>query len=298
MPPVRLPPEQWFPAGRDDIVATRVTLADGLALRVLEAGPPRGAPVVLLHGWGVCAYLWRHNIPALATAGFRVYAPDLPGHGLSAAPSDRESYTLARMTDRIDELFAALGIERPGIVAQSMGGRIAAELAVRGHASRLALFGSVGFGDVAPQRAFAPFIPLLPGAWPSLLVPRRAVEIVERRVHGKLGWFSDRDVDEYWAPTQFPDVVRAQVQLLREFDWTTLAPHTLAAIDVPTLVVFGTLDRTVVPANAEHLVAALPAGRLAWIEGGGHVVNEEIADRANAMLVDFLAGSASFPRTG
>jgi pimeloyl-ACP methyl ester carboxylesterase len=275
-----------------------VTLSDGLALRVLEAGPVDGAPLLLIHGWGVCAYLWRHNIPALASAGFRVYAPDLPGHGLSDAPAERESYTLARMADRVERLLNLLGTERAGVVAQSMGGRIAAELAMRGRASRLALFGSVGFGDVAPQRVFAPFIPLLPGTLPSLLVPRRAVEIVERRVHGKLGWFTDRDVDEYWAPTQFPDVVRAQVQLLREFDWAPLDARALAGITVPTLVIFGTLDRTVVPANTERLVAALPAGRLEWVDGGGHVVNEEIPDRANAMLVDFLAGPASFRTTG
>ena len=286
----RLPPDQWFPAGRDDIAVRRVTLADGLTLRVLQAGPAAGPPVVLLHGWAVSAYLWRHNIPALAAAGFRVYAPDLPGHGLSDVPSARGSYALAVMTGHAASLLDALELEQVPVVAQSMGARIALELARRDprRVTRLALFGPVGFGEVTERKAYVPFVPALPGALPSLLVTRRVVEAVQRRVHGKLGWFTERDIDEYWAPTQFPDVVRAQLQMLREFDWEPHEPAALGALRQPTLVVFGTLDRTVRPAHAEQLVAALPRGRLEWIEGGGHVVMEEVAERTNRMLVEFL----------
>jgi pimeloyl-ACP methyl ester carboxylesterase len=153
---------------------------------------------------------------------------------------------------------------------------------------RLALFGPVGFGDVTPATAFAPFIPEVLGDLATALVTRQMVEITQRRVHGKLGWFTDRDVDEYWAPTQFPTVVRAQVQMLREFSWGPLAPAELAALDVETLVVFGTTDKTVRPTRAAELVAALPKGRLEWIEGGGHVVMEEVPERINALLVEFL----------
>jgi pimeloyl-ACP methyl ester carboxylesterase len=286
----RLPPDQWFPAGRAGITARRVTLADGLTIRVLEAGPVAGPPVLLLHGWAVSAYLWRHNIPALAAAGWRVFAPDLPGHGLSDTPAARGSYTLASMTARAAMLLDALDLARVPVVAQSMGARIAVELA-RTHparVSRLALFGPVGFGDVPVRQAYASFVPVPPGPLPALLVTRRVVEIVQRRVHGKLGWFTERDIDEYWAPSQFPDVVRAQMQMLREFDW---APHdaaALAALGAPTLVVFGTLDRTVRPARADRLVAAMPRARLEWIEGGGHVVMEEVPERINGMLAGFL----------
>ena len=79
------------------------------------------------------------------------------------------------------------------------------------------------------------------------------------------------------------------MQMLREFDWAPLAPTTLAEISTPTLVVFGTLDGTVKPVNAEQLVKALPHGRLEWIEGGGHVVMEEVPDAVNALLLSFLA---------
>ena len=293
MASTRLPPSEWFPAGHDGIIARRLSLADGLAMRVLEAGPTNGTPVLLLHGWGVSAYLWRHNILPLAAAGHRVYAPDLPGHGLSDSPSDRGSFTLAAFANRVLMLLDALAVDRAPLVAQSMGARIALEVA-RQHSARvtkLALFGPVGFGHLPPHKVFVPFVPALPGAWPSMLVTRQIVEVVQRRVHGKLkdGAFTDRDVDEYWAPSQFPDVVRAQLQMLREFDWQPLEPAVLEGLHTPTLVVFGTLDRTVRPVHAAQLVASLPVGRLEWIVGGGHVVMEEIPQTVNAMLLAFLA---------
>jgi pimeloyl-ACP methyl ester carboxylesterase len=259
---------------------------------VLEAGATGAPAVVLLHGWGVSAYLWRHTIPALAGAGWRVFAPDLPGHGLSDAPTASGSYALRAFADRVDSLLEALGASGAPLVAQSMGGRIAIEVARRGRTPALALFGPVGLGDVNPAHVFAPFIPTIPGEFPSLLVTRGMVEMVQRRVHGKLGWFTERDVDEYWAPTQFPQIVRAQLQMLREFTWSTLERQDLAAVTMPTLVVFGTRDRTVRPERAERLAAALRRGRFEWIEGGGHVVMEEAPERVHALLVEFLRAVA------
>jgi pimeloyl-ACP methyl ester carboxylesterase len=265
-------------------------LSDGVALRVLSSGPAAGPPVVLVHGWAISAYLWRHTMPALAAAGFRVYAADLPGCGLSDAPTAVGSYTLDAMTSRLARLYDALRLDAAPIAAQSMGGRIAFELARRspGRVPRLALYGPAGFGDIAPATAFAPFIPRLPGALPALLVTRDMVDFVQRRVHGKLGWFTERDTDEYWAPTQFPDVVRAQLQMLAEFAWAPHEERSLAAFVTPTMVVFGTADRTVRPVHAERLVAAMPNGRLEWIDGGGHVVMEEVPEFVNRQLVAFL----------
>ena len=123
-------------------------------------------------------------------------------------------------------------------------------------------------------------------------MPRELVELVQRRVYGKIGWFTERDIDEYWAPTQFPAVVQAAMQMLREFDWTTLTPAAPAGRlrdRRPTMVVFGTLDNDRKPVRAPaDTVRAMPHGRLEWIEGGGHVVMEEVPEVVNSLLLDFL----------
>lgn len=260
---------------------------------MLEAGPVDGTPIALVHGWAVTSYLWRLNILPLAAAGHRVVAVDLPGHGLSDAPSAPGSYTLDAFTRAFFELLDLLGIARAAVLAQSMGGKVAAQAAFEAPAriARLLLFGPVGFGSLPPWKVLSPIAPTLPGDLPSKLITRRMVAFFQRRVQGKLGWFSERDVDEYWAPTQFPDVVRAQVRMLNEFDWAPWTAQRLSQLTVPTLVVFGTRDRTVRPVHAAELVAAIPDGRLEWIEDGGHVVMEEVPDRINAMVLQTLGSS-------
>jgi pimeloyl-ACP methyl ester carboxylesterase len=284
----RLAPAEWFPAGWSGITARRVALPDGTNLRVVEAGPADGTPVVMIHGWAVSAYLWRHTLAGLSAAGYRAIALDLPGHGLSDSPPARGEYTLDAFTRRVSQLLDALELQQPLMLAQSMGGRIGVALASQGRARKLALFGPVGFGSVTPATAYAPFIPEFAAEIATTLVTRQMVEIVQRRVHGKLGWFTDRDVDEYWAPTQFPGIVRAQLQMLREFSWAPLTPAECSALAVETLVVFGTQDKTVKPTVTAEIVARLPRGRLEWVEGGGHVLMEEIPAQVNAMLIEFL----------
>ena len=90
----RLPPDEWFPAGVAGIAVRRLSLASGLSVRALEAGEPGAPPLLLLHGWGVSAYLWRHNLLPLAEGGRHVVAVDLPGHGQSDAPELPGGYTL------------------------------------------------------------------------------------------------------------------------------------------------------------------------------------------------------------
>jgi pimeloyl-ACP methyl ester carboxylesterase len=286
----RLPADQWFPAGVQGISVRTERLSTGVAVRVLESGPPDGEPLLLLHGWAVSSYLWRHSILGLAGARLRVIAVDMPGHGLSEAPDGAGEYTLDRFTSHLGAMLDALALERATVAAQSMAGKVAVRFALDApeRVRSLLLFGPVGFGLIPPWQALAPMIPPLPGDWPSMLVPRRVVEFVQRRVYGKLGWFTARDVDEYWAPTQFPAVVRAQLRMLKEFDWAPWAPEQLASLRTPTHVVFGTRDRTVRPVHAERLAAALPSGSLTWIVDGGHVVMEEVPERTNALILGAL----------
>lgn len=286
----RLPPEVWFPAGINGISARQLLLPSGNSLRVLEAGDAGDPPVVLLHGWAISSYLWRHNILTLARTGRRVIAIDLPGHGLSDSPSEPDAYTLPSFVRTLHAALDALGVVRTDIVAQSMAGKICAQYAMNfpERVSSLILFGPVGFGVIPPWHVLAKVVPDLPERFASHVVPRQVVAASQRHVYGTLAAPSDADIDEYWAPTQFPELVRAQFRMLKEFDWKPWTEESLVRLKVPTLVVFGTLDRTVRPSHTEELVAALPEGSLEWIVGGGHVVMEEVPGQINDLLTERL----------
>lgn len=288
----RLPPEQWFPAGVAGVRVRRETLASGVGVRILEAGPADGPAVLLVHGWAVSAYLWRHNILPLAEAGYRVLALDLPGHGLSDAPATPGAYTLDRFSRYVIETLDACDVERAAVAGQSMGGKVVVRAALDApeRITQLMLYGAVGFGLIPPWQALSPLLPTPPGALIAKFIPREVIAFVQHRVYGKLGWFTERDVDEYWAPTQFPAVVRAQFQMLQEFHWGLWDEATLKRLHTKTHVIFGTRDRTVRPRSAEALAKQLPNGRLTWIDDGGHVVMEEAPQRINQMLLSDLSG--------
>ncbi|OMC51808.1 epoxide hydrolase [Mycobacterium sp. IS-836] len=96
-----------------------------MQLRVVEAGD-RGAPtVVLAHGFPELAYSWRHQIPALAEAGYHVLAPDQRGYGGSSAPDAIEAYNIHELTADIVGLLDDVGAERAVWVGHDWGAPVA-----------------------------------------------------------------------------------------------------------------------------------------------------------------------------
>ncbi|KAA1242541.1 alpha/beta hydrolase, partial [Mycobacterium simiae] len=90
----------------------RLVDTNGVQLRVVEAGD-RGAPVVILaHGFPELAYSWRHQIPALAQAGYHVLAPDQRGYGGSSRPETIEAYDIHQLTADLVGLLDDIGAER------------------------------------------------------------------------------------------------------------------------------------------------------------------------------------------
>lgn len=96
---------------------------NGIRLRVALAGA--GPLVVLIHGFPEGWYSWRHQIPALADAGYRVAAPDVRGYGGSDKPAPIEAYSLKTIAADISGLIGALGAERAAVVGHDWGGPIA-----------------------------------------------------------------------------------------------------------------------------------------------------------------------------
>lgn len=107
------------------IASERFVETNGVRLRVLEAGR-RGAPLVILaHGFPELAFSWRHQIPALADAGFHVLAPDQRGYGGSSRPAAVEAYDVGRLCGDVVGLLDDVGAERAVIVGHDFGGAVA-----------------------------------------------------------------------------------------------------------------------------------------------------------------------------
>ena len=89
----------------------------------------QGRPVVLLHGFPDSGRLWRHQVPALAAAGFQVIVPDLRGYGASGKPEAVESYSLPALAGDVMAVLADLGIGRAHVVGHDWGAALAWGLA-------------------------------------------------------------------------------------------------------------------------------------------------------------------------
>lgn len=96
---------------------------NGVRLHLTEQG--EGPLVLLCHGWPELAYSWRHQLPALAAAGFRAIAPDMRGYGKSDAPEAIDRYAIVQIVGDIVGLIAALGDKQAVIVGHDWGASIA-----------------------------------------------------------------------------------------------------------------------------------------------------------------------------
>ena len=98
-----------------------------LTLFVVDEG--QGTPVILLHGFPDTSDLWRHQIPALVDAGYRVVAPDLRGRGRSEKPERVEDYKLSVILGNVAGIMDALGIVSARAVGHDWGAAVAWVLA-------------------------------------------------------------------------------------------------------------------------------------------------------------------------
>ena len=97
--------------------------ANGIEIFLLEQG--EGPLVVLCHGWPELSCSWRHQIPAIAAAGFRVAAPDMRGFGRTSAPAEIDAYSIFDLVGDMVALVAALGEKQAVIIGHDWGAPVA-----------------------------------------------------------------------------------------------------------------------------------------------------------------------------
>jgi pimeloyl-ACP methyl ester carboxylesterase len=107
---------------------SRTVATNGVELHVVEAG--EGFPVVLAHGFPELSYSWRHQLPALADAGFHAIAPDQRGYGRSSRPPAIEDYDILHLTDDLLGVLDDLGEERAVFVGHDWGALVVWQMAL------------------------------------------------------------------------------------------------------------------------------------------------------------------------
>ena len=267
-----------------------LTLAGGERIHVLESGPARGAPVLLLSGWGGNAYLYRHNIAPLAKVGLRVIVPELHGHGLSDKPRSASAYSTPAMVGNAVAVMDALELRQTALVGQSMAGRIALDIALETpkRVSKLALISAVGTGAV-PGSSLLAFVPS--GAYNVVesLTSRWTFRLVLDRAYGRVSRPNARDLEEYYSQTADPNYLHAVWSLLREFDWRPLPAKAFEKLAMPVLFLTGERDHVVKHDRLDALARSMRDARVVIVPRAGHLVNEEAPEPANRALVEFLA---------
>jgi pimeloyl-ACP methyl ester carboxylesterase len=152
-------PTSWADPAMPE-VTHRMIETNGIRLHVAEQG--EGPLVILCHGFPECWYSWRHQLGALAKAGFRAVAPDLRGYGRSDRPEEVEKYTILHDIGDIVGVVDALGAKQAVIAGHDVGAAIAWQAALL----RPDLFRAVialsppfrprGFGDLGPPTTLMP----------------------------------------------------------------------------------------------------------------------------------------------
>jgi pimeloyl-ACP methyl ester carboxylesterase len=281
--------------------------ANGLRFHALADGPAEGPLVLLLHGFPELAWSWRHQLGALAAAGYRVIAPDLRGFGRTEL---RGPYDLETLAADVAGLVRALGRDRAIVVGHDWGGAVAWSVAAYQpqvlerlvvmncpHPSNLARELWTNPRQLARSGYMLFFqVPWLP-EW--LLARDRAGQVVRALRGGSYAshvW-SDTVLEPYREA--FADVARTRAALGyyraagRSVVRLTRAARA-APVQVPTLILWGRHDRflgveSLRPDLMNEFIAPGCLVELRWIDEAGHFVQNEAPSAVNRELLDWLA---------
>ena len=264
-----------------------------LEVQVEEPADRSEAPaVLLLHGWPDSHRLWRHQVPALTTGGFRTIAPDLRGFGASDRPEDVAAYGLANILGDIVGLLDRLRIERAHVVGHDWGAAVAWALAafLPDRVDRLV---ALSVGHPAAFRAAG--LAQREKSWYMLLFLFEGV--AER-------WLSDDDYANFRAWSRHPDADAVISELSRpgaltaSLNWyrANLPPSVLVepALEVPpvsrpTLGLWSKDDMALIEENVTGSAAHVTGEwRYERIDGAGHWIPLEAPDELTGLLLDFL----------
>jgi pimeloyl-ACP methyl ester carboxylesterase len=245
--------------------------ADGFRIRYCEAG--QGAPLVHLHGAGGPRLSRAHDLLAQR---FRVIAIEMPGFGRSE--ENTRTRTIADLAATIVQALDRIGLDRFDLMGTSFGGRTALWLAAQ-NPERLRALVLEAPAAVRPQGAAAGAAPVAgtpeemaarlyahPERMPPLPPADPAVQAKQQRLVARLR-----------GPARDPDLEAA-----------------LRRLDIPTLVLFGTMDRVIPPEMGRHYKELMPNCHLVLVYDAGHAIGAERPEAFAEVVTDFLERRDAF----
>jgi pimeloyl-ACP methyl ester carboxylesterase len=291
------------------VARTQLTVpSTGFTFDVERAGPAGGQLVVLLHGFPQTADSWRHQVPALAAAGYDAVAPDQRGYSAGARPDpgDLSNYATERLVADVLDLADAAGAgagdelgvgKRFHLVGHDWGGQVAWRTAMA-HPDRLlslcvlsrphpaAFAAAMRGGDPAQADRSRHHRAFLDPATTDLLLEDGARRL--RRTLADQG-VPPSSVEEYLQVLGRRPALDAALAWYRAAAGNLGATVGPGAVPVPTLYVWGDADATVGRVAAEGTAAHVTGPyRFVELAGVGHFAPDQVPERVTELLVDHI----------
>ncbi len=288
----------WEQDGRDwpNRGASRFVAAAGLRWHVQIMG---SGPVILLaHGTGAATHSWRALAPLLG-ARFTVVAPDLPGHGFSEMPPPQRM-SLPGMAQALGGLLRTLGLTPALVAGHSAGAAVLARMVLDGVIAPHALVGlNAALLPLGGAHAdiFAPLARAVAGL---SIVPRifawRAADpaVVLRLMQGTGSAIDAEGLRLYGRLARRPGHIAAAFAMMANWDLRGLA-RDLPRLKLPLVLVVGSNDRTIAPADAVRVRALVPGAGIVTLPGLGHLAHEERPDLVADLLIRHAATAELCP---
>ncbi|MFE2324880.1 alpha/beta fold hydrolase [Streptomyces sp. NPDC059385] len=246
-----------------------------------------GEPLLLLHGIGHHLQAW-HPVTDVLASEHDVISVDLPGFGTSEPLPEGVPYDLATVAPALGALCTALGVERPHVAGNSLGGLLALEMGRTGLARSVTALSPAGFWTEGERRyAFAALLAMRAGA---RALPRPALERLSRVATGRVALTGTI----YARPARrSPEAVVAETLALRGatgFEATLAAGGSVRFTDdvpgLPVTIAWGTRDRLLLRRQGVRAKHTIPGARLVRLPGCGHVPMNDDPALVSRVILD------------
>ena len=277
---------------------------NGVNLHVVMAGPQDGPLVILLHGFPEFWYGWRQQMPALAAAGYTVWAPDQRGYNRSDKPAGVGAYAIDTLAQDVAGLIEASGREQVYLVGHDWGAAVAwwvagkytervKKLAILNVPHPAVMRRAVLEDAEQRKRSWYIFFFQLPWLPEQSLSQENFTNLIRSlKGSGRRGTFTDDDLAAYRQAWSQPGALTAMLNWYRAAVRHQAQAVELGRITVPTLMIWGPQDMALGRALAQPSIDLCDDGRLVFLEEASHWVQHEEPAAVNRLLLEFLGESA------